>query len=276
MNIELNFLSEDIYNKLVDTTEKSSLNSDLTRYRRKINQCNLILGRIIENTKSHRKLDDLVWDENQSSDERAKAIHEYGIVSSYINLDTEDYFIHTKILMDKIATVLARYIDELPREKITSFVQLVNYLKHNSFQNKDLQNILDQEKWFALLINVHRNNLIIHDSISEMSGTAYSKTTLNRPIRLVFPDDNDSKQIQESLNKIKENHLLDITEFQNESNIWTLLLICDYNAEKLSDDEIETVKKIHRTHGGELPQIDFINRKIQNFLDRISSNFLKI
>jgi hypothetical protein len=54
------------------------------------------------------------------------------------------------------------------------------------------------------------------------------------------------------------------------------MLIILLDTQKLSDDEIETVKKIHRTHGGELPQIDFINRKIQNFLDSISSNFLKI
>lgn len=275
MKIELNLLNDSLYEKFIKISKDSSvLQADLIRYNRKVNQCNLILTRIMENTHQFRILDDKVWSwaqdkKTELNDDEAEIFHKHGRLSSLLSLDVEDYFIHTQILMDRLAMIIASVSDKLSRKEITSFHKLTNFIKNNQLGNELFCHILDAKKWFILLINVHRNNLVVHDTISKMSGTKYSKDTFHRPNRLVFPEQDKSMQIMETFQEIKNNHLSDIPEFTTESNMWELLLVCDYNAKKLTSKEIDLVRKIHQEIGGELPEIDKVNEKIQHFLDHL-------
>lgn len=280
MIMDLKLLTNDLYDTLIEISEDDSFNqSDLTRYSRKLHQCNLIINRIIGNYTQFHNLDEKIWQftgngKKKLSTRNNALMTQHGHLSSLISFDVENYFIHVQILMDRLAVLIANHVEEVPRNKIKSFKELINFIKTHNFENKLLHHLLEQEKWFKLLINIHRNNLIVHDNISEMTGTKYSKNKIHSPIRLVFPDSSNSKTIISALNKIKENHS-GIPEFQNEENIWTLLLICDYNAEKLTDIEINEIIKIHRTYGGEIPEIDKVNNKIQNLLYYVNSFFKK-
>ena len=278
--MDLNLLKDNLYDMLKEKSEKISLQPDLMRYNRKFHQCNLIISRIIENHAQFHILDEKVWEfadreEKILSDEEQALVSKHGRLSSLISFDVEDYFIHIQILIDRLAVLIANQIKELPISKIKSFRDLINFIKTQNSQNELFDYLLKQEKWFKLLINIHRNKLIVHDNISQMTGTKYSKNQIHSPIRLGRLDSSNSKTIISTLNKIKENHVSDILELKNEVNIWKLLLICDYNAEKLTDPEVNEIINIHKNHGGEMPEIDLVNTKIQNFLDYVNSFFKK-
>jgi len=258
------------------------LESNLTRYQRKKNQCNLIIRRVKENTNRFRIIDEKLWklpDIERGSkhfdEEEIKLANLHSKIISEIGFDTEDYFIHTQILLDRLSSVIGCFLPDLPKDAKGKFIAHMRFLiTHDCSDLEYTEYVRKNTKWFNLLLNVHRNNLIVHDRVSVFSGTSFSKNKIPSPIRLRFPESEESKRVIEQLNKIKANHIYHIGELHSEENIWKMLLLFDYNADKLSEDEIKTIIEIHKNFGGELPQIDKVNIKVQEFLDFVGSHFL--
>lgn len=271
----MEFLKSTLYEKIHHLQINNKIiENNLTRYTRKLYQCNLIIERINDNIEKFRdmekELEKLTDGKEGKIEDENGVMDRYQKYSSLIALDTENYFIHTQILMDKIAILISDFMKITQTTEISGFRTLCQILKSQSTRDDLTKFVLLQQKWFILLINVHRNSVIIHDTISSFTGMSHSKDKIPTPLRIAMPRNQESDKILKELNKIKQDHMEGIPKFKNENNIWELLLICDYNTDKLSDQEIKIVEKIHITHGGELPSIDFINKRIQKFLEQLS------
>ena len=181
----LNLLSDDISTKFFSTEIKNKdFESTLNRFHRKRNQCNLIIQEIIELTNQFRALEQNFWSTREDNSERefnveeARLFHQSQDLSFKINFLTEDYFIHTQMLMDRLCQLISFFIPDLQNSS-KNFVSQMHYIIKNDCSNKNYTNyIKTKSNWFSLLVNIHRNNLIVHDNLTAISGTAWSKNNV--------------------------------------------------------------------------------------------------
>lgn len=257
----------------------------LLRYSTKLDQCNLIVTRIREERKQHDLLHKkMLFTTSQSSEtrtlspEETKDLQEYIIISRSFNFDNEDFFIHVQILLDRMTQVLGHFFEDVPSHTKLNFVSHRKYfVDSNDYSDVEYGNyIRDKTKWFPLMLSVIRNNLIVHDIITNWTGTKYSpKDNKHSLLRMRRLDENQSTKIISQLNKIKDSHKDDILDIQDKHNIWELLQGFDYNTDNLTHDEIRTLLQIHKEIGGELPDVEEVITKIQNLLDFVGSHIAK-
>lgn len=270
--------------KLHLRNEDKNLRNTITRYYRKLNQCNLIISRINQNSKQHKLLHDKFMHFQKTTKrprvlkgKEAELYHKTQDLLFQINFDTEDYFIHARILLDRVTQIIGCFIEDLPRKAKRSFAQHRNHLIKKECSDLNYTTFVREEtKWFDIMLLVHRNDLIVHDEITSRSGSTFSPGTMHSIMRMRPPDEKESNEIMALLTKIRDEHSHDIPEIRNEENLWELLKKLDINAQKLEQNEIKDIFGIHKKVGGELPYVNEINKKIQDFLDFTSSHFTKL
>jgi hypothetical protein len=95
--------------------DNPNLEAAFRRFHRKVIQCNIIISRIqSENNQRHildekRQSRPLQTGIRELTPEESALNEEIMMVSSYLNFDIEDFFIHAKILLDRLAQINTFY-----------------------------------------------------------------------------------------------------------------------------------------------------------------------
>ena len=214
--------------------------------------------REISDKLSHDTFEPLPKDEKQSLKDEDS--HYYQLIA----IDTETYFIYTKILLDKLIGIVKHYDNSFPNVS-NNFTELWEEIMKNGCQDKQLEHyIQNNTKWFQLMVRVPRNIIFIHDFQTTGSGGGdhqidfgITKSTEKR----------SSPKTQQTLILMKKAHLSDFPELSNEKNSFQIIRAFDHKSENLTYDEIKKLEQIHMQIGGMFPYIVEVNQKIQELLD---------
>ena len=145
MTIQL--LSDSIFSELQSAKlhlEKTNpeLEYALTRFFRKLNQCNLIISRLNEEYTQQDIIEKKLFSKTETmdekiSDENDSNFQEYMTISSKISFDIEDFFIHSKIFLDRLSQILFNLITGLPEKTIGDFSKHRLHIIENSCGDKN-------------------------------------------------------------------------------------------------------------------------------------------
>lgn len=214
--------------------------------------------REISDKLSHDTFEPLPKDEKQSLKDEDS--HYYQLIT----IDTETYFIYTKILLDKLIGIVKHYDNSFP-DVGNNFTELWKEIMKNGCQDKQLEHFIQNNaKWFLLMVRVPRNIIFVHDFQTTGSGGGdhfidfgITKSTEKR----------NSPKTQQTLILMKKAHISDFPELANEKNSFQIIRAFDHNSDKLTFNEIQKLEQIHMQIGGMFPYVVEVNQKIQELLD---------
>lgn len=183
-----------------------------------------------------------------------------------IEIDTEMYFVHAKLLLDKLVPIIKYLEESLPYKLKNNFTSLFEHIIKNRSNDKELDDFVKTDsKWFMLMIRSPRNNIFVHDFSTNSSGGGdhlddfgITKST----------DLKNEQKYFDKIRKIKNNHRKDLPQIgsHNEKILFQVIRTLDHNSELLTIDEIKEIERIHMKIGGMFPYIKEVNPKIQNLV----------
>ena len=253
----------------------------LQRYYHKIRHCNLIIMEILELMNQYHKnrkwLNERLHNKNNYSlnSEEQRIYNKNNLLIEKLTLNHENFYIHSRILLDIICNIIGYYIKELPEDTKNNFSKHQNFLKKNDCSDSKYKNyICESTDWYGSLLMIFRNNLVVHD---EISCSSYSESKLDGSFFTIGktkdPSSNEYNSIMNKLMEIKQNHKMDIPELENKDNLWDILYIIDHNANKITSAELKEILEIHKKIGGKFPDISVIINNIQDYLDFVGKHF---
>lgn len=267
--------------RLFALKKNRKLQTSLFRYLRKLQQCNLIINRILESLKQYEELDKKYRSETRYlkdgrlNPEQQKLRNSFSNLTFQIGFDIEDYCIHVKVLLDRITIIVGNLLPELPMKSKRDFTKHRLYFIKNDCSDLIYSKFIrEKTKWYDIMLLVFRNDLIIHDEITSSHGGLYSRKSYTIS-RMKDVDKDEAKEIMKQLNEIKKSHKNDISDLAKEETLWGILKILDNNAENLDEKEIKTVFGIHKKIGGQLPFVNNINKKVQELISFVGNHFRK-
>jgi hypothetical protein len=181
-----------------------------------------------------------------------------------IMIDTEIYFIYSKLLLDRLVSLVKHYLSLFLKME-ENFTQLWEEINKNGCNDKQLEDyIKNKTKWYPLMIRVPRNVIFIHDF--ETTGSGGGDHMIDFGITK-STEKSDSQKPRDKLRIMKKSHLSDLPELVHQDNPFQIIRIFDHNSEKLSLDEIKKLVQIHEQIGGMFPYVIEVNKKLQDLLD---------
>jgi len=233
-----------------------------------LRQINLVLERRTSEINQYREFSDKlshdIFEKSLSPNEKKKIGQKSTKNYELIVIDTESYFEYVKLFLDKLSKVICHYENSLPKKASGNFAKLFYHVKDTGCQNKDLNDyIKNHMRWYILMISVPRNNIFIHNLDTDAAaggdhridfGITKSSDKSKNPIYL------------KKITKIKNSYLHELPELANQNNLFQILRILDHNSDKLSWNEIDDIKDIHKKVGGMYPYVKEVNKHIQEFM----------
>lgn len=161
---------------ILENKGKSEL-AAYNRFRAKLNHLSLIWKRLEDETITNESYINLIVKRaKEGASIGVDEIHRLSINSQFLSLDLEDFVIHARILMDRVA-VLVAYLIEGPARSL----QHASFHKHRRFfldpknipYNPDeeyARYIWEQTGWFEIMLRDARDILIVHDNSLHGAG----------------------------------------------------------------------------------------------------------
>jgi len=237
------------------------------RIYQQIRQINLLISRREDYINQYREvmatISHDVFEKSLSKEEKENLEQEQIRIYELIIIDTEMYFIYSKLLLDKLVDIVKHYDDSL--NVGNNFTEFQESIIKNGHTDKKLEDhIRNNTKWFELMVRTPRNVIFIHDFKTTGAGGGdhdidfgITKSTEKR----------NSQKPTDKLRRMKKTHLNDLPELINEQNPFQIIRIFDHNSDKLSKNEIDELKQIHQQIGGMFPYVIKVNEKLQDLLD---------
>lgn len=187
-----------------------------------------------------------------------------------IKLDYENFFLHARILMDRLC-YLTRFLfprDNLPyrtfnrhREYFLMRHAIPNYLKGYS------EYMAQNSGWFGLLLKTTRDFLIVHSKPFLITAMISGKTGRPRPLMINW----DSSVVNHYFPLVKNirAHYPGDKPLQDEDNFWNMIEILS-NMQLSRTDELELTRIIGSV-GTTLPRLDVICSGILGYVKALLS-----
>jgi hypothetical protein len=278
---------EDLEDKL-PPQEKEDFEGAIVRYNLKYNHLSVIWARLsasvlIFDARSKIMMDAAKRNGRLSSEER-KLMHlavEAGIPYS---LDYEDFFIHSKILLDRAVYFIRFFYPELKDVKeikdVTTdftgyrlfFLRTVPYRRDEDYARY----IRENTAWYESTLRNYRNNFVIHDKDLIGAGTVHNPGESPRPIRrpAKLHSEEESKEQWEVLLALRERYLEVVPKLKNTPlNTWEVLDVLDSNSALLRPEDRAILNRLHLFLGGKMPDLSNVLNSILEFLRFMTDNF---
>lgn len=293
INLNEKYTLSEIVNKLrsyFSTDDFGSLNMFHRTFMMTFIFLSEIWDRILENAERDRKYWDIYVNLYQpGAVEREPTADEVEILKTWrkhkfrLNLDVEDWYIHSYILMDKFARFVRRLIQlisKTPEErKLSNRIPFKNFDSHRKFYlNKNKQHLVTDKKyaeiinkntkWYIKELKNIRDDLIQHPNVPKFWSY---EVTENRIILGRFRH-NEKHLI--SLCEIRDNYASVYPEIEGETNFLALLSFFEKMIDNLQESEIQKVKDIRKSFGADFPDISKLFSKMSEFFSLVNDHFV--
>ena len=207
------------------------------------------------------------FEDIDTENDEAKLKKRFSPVLKSIGLYTEIYFLYAKILLDSIGDIVYLYEDKLPSNPKRSFSKLYYDIHEKGCKNPHLESVIKNElNWYPLMIQVPRNQLLVHDVTS--SGASWN----DHGVDISFLKSGLNYTSEEELNNllnIFNNHNEEFNINTKGKYIYPILREFLRKPEVFTDEEINELVRISKKFPT-FPYVADVHPRLQNFLDFIS------
>ena len=250
-----------------------------------------IWNRILEDV----ELDTNYWDiytdlyepggvEREPTGKELEILNEWKQHKYRINLDVEDWFIHTYILMDKYAKLakrLTRLLSKKTEEsKIINEIPYKNFDRYKKYYLKtENQRFLGDSKyteivqkntdWYTKELKNVRDDLIQHELIPKFWGYSISRN------KICLSRFRHSQRLREKIESLKDKYKKVFPQLDEEKNFFKLIEFFEKNINQLEEKDIEKIKDVKKMWGGNFPDIPKLFEKISKFFSLVNDHFVQ-
>jgi hypothetical protein len=249
-----------------------------------------IWNRILEDAKLETKY----WEVyvalyEPGAEEREPTAEELKILNTWrehrfcLNLDVEDWFIHSYILMDKFARLAKRFTQQLSKTtqnfNLTLLIPDKSFAKYRNFYLKDKNQdlITDTEyaeiirkntTWYKKELKNIRDDLIQHETVPKSWGYSVSKNKV-RLSRF-----RHSPKLREKLYKLKDKYAPIYPQIAEEKNFFTLLVFFEKHLNDLAKKDVKELENARKLWGARFPDIPRLFGKMSDFFYLVNVHFV--
>ncbi len=269
--------------------EQKEFEAGYRRFQGKLLHLGLIWERLIVDFEAHEKRLEVAfaraWEVSKTgkssytpTPKEESEIQHYREKSKFIELDLEDFFIHARILMDRIAWLTRFFIKGV---EYVSFSKLRNFfLKPENIPfSKDEEYakfIREKTAWYETMLKSYRDKLIVHDITSDMFGGIYSDseiTTLVR-VRMRPLSQNKWNKHWQSILKLRDKYIDRISGLADiPLNMFELIRYLDSYSDLIDSPDLKKLEEIRSVFGTKLPDINSIADHIMDILNFYANHF---
>ena len=218
--------------------------------------------------------------ERDPTEEEKIILEKWTIHHAGLNLDIEDFFIHSNILMDKIAR-LSNDLLKFTKDTDSKFSEFPNnsFFDHRNYfikltklytiDEEYAKYIRDNTGWYISQLKNPRDDLIVHEDVPKFWTYNFDggKSRISR-IR------HNIRQ-NEKLLQLKEKYYNMFPELADETNFFTLLNSFELNSGKLQSSDVHSIKEIRKRFGGTFPDINILFKNIYEHMIFLNHHFLQ-
>lgn len=213
-----------------------------------------------------------LWIQSRSSgiDPLQAASNLYRITIT-LALDVSDFFIHSRILMDRIPYLMAALVPHPKNRPVRSYSDYLNFFKDKTkvkpVDDQCIKLFLESQKWFTQLKDV-RDDFIVHFPKVLAGGLSYKDIM---PTYSYFDE-----SVLNSLQRICEKY--DVVLIQSFADgtrtVYPMEALDSLESKKLTAGELEKVKEIRQKVGGKLPDYATMLSEMSFFMKRLLAHLM--
>lgn len=191
-------------------------------------------------------------------------------------LDLDDFFIHSNILMDKVARIASVFLKIHPPRKFSDHRKFLRREQNIPFRKDEdyARYIRENTSWFESDLKDVRDDLVIHEGAFWAVGTSWGKKGL-LSVSKMSPFEVKKRQLNvlRGLRKKYWKILHGIDKV--EDNLWVLLQFFEQNIDQIDEEDKSKVKAARQELGDRLPSVPKVADEIFDFLMFFSLHFQK-
>ena len=215
--------------------------------------------------------------------EEAEILEKWGKHKFMLNLDVEDWFIHSYILMDKFTRFIKRLfysISQKPEErKLVNRIPTKNFDKHRKFfiddskkhlitDHKYAKIIRNNTTWYIKELKNIRDDLIQHPNVPKFWG--YDVT----PDRVRLMRFRHHPKLLEIMHSLRDKYESVYPEIKDEINFYPLLLFFEKQINDLEESDTKKITEVRKSFGAHFPDIPNLFKKMSKFFSLVNDHFI--
>ena len=260
-----------------------------SRYLQKLSHVSFIWDRLRADIDAHERYLELAFAGDKSrvagethTPEELKSMEQLEDAYKTLYLDYEDFFIHSKILMDRII-FLVRFL--LPR--VRNMPPATSFTRHRQFFQKPentpfpvdeeyAKYIRENTQWFETMLRAYRDNFVVHDASFRSMGVISGPAELPRLIRVRGKDAEGREQDRTwtLLMGLREKYLKRIPGLQDLIvNVYELIDFFDAHSSVIEPADLSVLAEVRASTGGKLPDLLELANHIRDYLNFCGQHF---
>lgn len=191
-------------------------------------------------------------------------------------LDLDDFFIHSNILMDKIARIASVFLEIRPPRSFSKHKKFLCREQNIPFRKDEdyARHIRENTSWFESDLKDVRDDLVVHEGAFWAVGTSWGRKGLLSASKM-SPFEVKKKQLN-VLRELKKKYRKTLHGIAKvEANLWVLLQFFEQNIDQIDEEDKSKVKAARQELGGRLPPVPKVADEIFDFLVFFGSHFQK-
>ncbi len=227
---------------------------------------------------AHQREKSKMYASGPLTEEERQAAQEFFEANNRYVLDYEDLLIHSKILMDRIAVLVGKLLDDhsLSRKRFKGQRDWLMKKENIPYKRDEAyaRFVRGKTTWFETMLATYRDFFIVHNETHPPFGTIHDPTGAPRPIATGPGGATAGFSPSDELMKLKEKYVVIIPELESHSASRELVGIFDSNSDKIDEVDLEVVDRVRIAVGAKLPDPNVVGKHIQEFVSFIRDHFL--
>ncbi|MGI0068713.1 MAG: hypothetical protein ACREAN_00495, partial [Nitrosopumilaceae archaeon] len=191
-------------------------------------------------------------------------------------LDYEDLLIHSQILIDRMAFLASLFMGVEPKGFAKQRVELTGTDKPFNNDIEYSRYIGEHTSWYPVLLNVYRNDFVIHNWNYFPNGLLTQPGESPRPVTRSVDESPNEEVVFQKLLLLRDKYM---TTFESLAkvplNYYELLDFFERHSETLSEPELDVLGKVRKVLGAKMPDPNEIIRHLVDFIKFFENHFLQ-
>jgi hypothetical protein len=199
--------------------------------------------------------------------------------SKFLRLDLDDFYIHGRILMDRLADLIAYLIDGPARSyRKMSFQQHRKFFLKNVPYEEDetyAEQVRKHTNWFDAVLRTTRDIFVVHDTTTRSSGILFGPRGAPQTFRQGISSGENLERMREKLYDLRSRYAVLVPLMSDERNFYELLDLFDKHTDILKKEDLILLSQIKATIGAKIPDVNILADDILAFIRFAGEHFSK-